>query len=171
MQAAYPEHKTLLNLLRLSDFATVIEFDDAEQRLYITFHAYASSARRSFIHFLDRGLMILLNLVMPLKRELDRLTRKREIPENCMDRSWVISELIHLESRDLPEITFWKRNRAPAPAPATPTNVALLSAATDDHDDAITITCHSQKPPECETMFTESTSRWLTMKNTTGNAF
>ena len=44
MQAAYSEHKTLLNLLRLSDFATVIEFDDDEKRLFSTFHVYASSA-------------------------------------------------------------------------------------------------------------------------------
>ena len=107
MQAAYSEQKTLLNLLRLSDFATVIEFDDAEQRLFSTFHAYAIRARRSSIDFLDRGLMILLNLPVPLKRELDRLARKREIPENCMDRCWVITELIRLESRDLPEFTFF----------------------------------------------------------------
>ena len=61
MQAAYSEQKTLLNMLRLSDFATVIKFDDAEQRLFSTFHAYAIRARRSSIDFLDRGLMILLN--------------------------------------------------------------------------------------------------------------
>ena len=30
MQAAYSEQKSLLNLLRLSDLATFIEFDDAE---------------------------------------------------------------------------------------------------------------------------------------------
>ena len=152
MQAAYSEQKTLLNLLRLSDFATVIEFDDAEQKLFSTFNAYASSARRSSIDFLDRGLMILLNLPVPLKRELDRLARKREIPENCMDRSWVISELIRLESRDLPEFTFWKRNKTPAPAPAAPTSVALLPAAADG--DAVTITCQSQRSPECEKTFT-----------------
>ena len=139
MQAAYSEQKTLLNLLRLSDFTTVIEFDDAEQRLFSTFHAYAIRARRSSIDFLDRDLMILLNLPVPLKRDLDCLARKRGIPENCMDRRWVISELIRLESRDLPEFTFWKRNKTPVPAPAAPTNVALLPAATDG--DAVTITC------------------------------
>ena len=62
--------------------------------------------------------MMLSNLPVPLKRELDRLARKGEVPENCMNRSWVISELVRLESRDLPEFTFWKRNR---PAPAAPT--------------------------------------------------
>ena len=72
--------------------------------------------------------MILLNLPVPLKRELDRLARKREFPENCMDRYWVISELIRLERRSLPEFTFWKRNKTPASAPAAPTNVALLPA-------------------------------------------
>ena len=169
MQAAYSEQKTLLNLLRLSDFATVVEFDDADQRIFSTFHAYASSARRSSIDFLDRGLMILLNLPVPLKRELDRLARKREIPENCMDRCWVITELIRLESRALPEFIFWKRNKTPAPAPAAPTDVALLPAATDD--DAVTITCLSQQSPGCEKTFTESTSRWLALKDSTGRAF
>ena len=54
-----------------------------------------------------------------------------------MDRSWVISELIRLERRSLPEFTFWKRNKTPASAPAAPTDVALLPAAADD--DAVTI--------------------------------
>ena len=68
-----------------------------------------------FKRCIDSTLMILLNLPVPLKRELDRLARKREIPENCMDRYWVISELIRLESRSLPEFTFWKRNKTPDP--------------------------------------------------------
>ena len=74
MQAAYSEQKTLLNLLRLSDFATVIEFDDAEQRIFNAFNAYASSARPSSIDFLDRGLMILLNLPVlgPLNLQITR---------------------------------------------------------------------------------------------------
>ena len=115
--------------------------------------------------------MILLNLPVPLKRELDRLARKRETPENCMDRSWVISELIRLEICDLylPEFTFWKRNKTPAPAPAAPTNVTLLPVAADDG--AVTITCHSQKSPGCEKTFTESTSRWLALKDNIGRAF
>ena len=44
IQAAYSEQKTLLNLLRLSDFATVIEFDDAEQKLFSTFNALVMPA-------------------------------------------------------------------------------------------------------------------------------
>ena len=56
-----------------------------------------------------------------------------------------------------------------APAPAAPTGVALLPAATDD--DAVTITCLSQKSPECEKTFTESTSRWLALKDSTGRPF
>ena len=80
-----------------------------------------------------------------------------------MDRCWVITELIRLESRDLPDFTFWKRNKTPASAPAAPTVVALLPAATDD--DKVTITCISQKSPECEKTFTESTSRWPGLAN------
>ena len=104
-----------------------------------------------------------------LKRKLDRLARKREIPENCMDRCWVLTELIRLESRALPESTFWKRNKTPAPAPGAPIGVALLPAATDD--DAVTISCLSQKSHECEKTFKESTSHWFALKDTTGKAF
>ena len=169
MQAAYSEHKTLLDLLRLSDFATVIEFDDAEQKIFSTFHAYASSARRSSIDFLDHGLMMLSNLPVPLKRELDRLARKGEVPENCMNRSWVISELVRLESRDLPEFTFWKRNRPAPAAPAAPTQMALLPVAADDE---ITVTCQLALDAKCEQTFTTSSSYWLSKKDpVTGRPF
>ena len=174
MQAAYSEHKTLLDLLRLSDFATVIEFDDAEQKIFSTFHAYASSARRSSIDFLDRGLMMLSNLPVPLKRELDRLARKGEVPENCMNRSWVISELVRLESRDLPEFTFWKRNR---PAPAAPTQMALLPLGLPTEEDTfagdeITVTCQLALATNCEQTFTTSSSYWLSKKDPiTGKPF
>ena len=170
MQAAYSEHKTLLDLLRLSDFATVIEFDDAEQKIFSTFHAYASSARRSSIDFLDRGLMMLSNLPVPLKRELDRLARKGEVPENCMNRSWVISELVRLESRDLPEFTFWKRSRPAPAAPAAPTQMALLPVAAAD--DEITVTCQLALDAKCEQTFTTSSSYWLSKKDpVTGRPF
>ena len=76
---------------------------------------------------------------------------------------------IRLESRDLPESTFWKRNKTPASAPAAPTAVALLPAAADD--DKVTVTCILQKSPDCEKTFTESTSRWLATKDSTGIAF
>ena len=115
---------------------------------------------------------MLSNLPVPLKRELDRLARKGEVPENCMNRSWVISELVRLESRDLPEFTFWKRNR-PAPAapdaPAAPTQMALLPVAADDE---ITVTCQLALASNCEQTFTASSSYWLSKKDPiTGKPF
>ena len=78
-----------------------------------------------------------------------------------------MSHLIRLEKRDQREYSFG--NKTKTPAPAAPTNVALLLAATDN--DAVTITFVSQKSPGCEKMFTESTSRWLVLKDTDGKAF
>ena len=110
---------------------------------------------------------MLKNLKTDHRRELDAYARKKKIPENAMDVHWVMSHLIRLEKRDQPEYSFW--NKTKTPAPAAPTDVALLPAATED--DAVTITCHSQRSPECEKTFTESTSRWLALKDTTGKAF
>ena len=42
------------------------------------------------------------NLPFLLRKELDDYPRKRNIPENCMDRDWVVIELLRLaiEKRD-----------------------------------------------------------------------
>ena len=80
----------------------------------------------------------------------------------------MISELVCLESRDLPESTFsfWKGKTS---APAAPTDVALLPVAESmcgpAADDAVTVTCQLQKSPECGKTFTGSTSRRLALKD------
>ena len=166
-QAAYTASRTLLLSLRVGNFISVAAFGDAEEQAFAIFDAYAQDARRSTIDLLDRGLLMLKNLKTDLRRELDAYARKKKIPENAMDVHWVISHLIRLEKRDQPESSFW--NKTKTPAPAAPTGVALLPAATED--DAVTKTCQSQKSPECEKTFTESTSRWNALKDSTGKAF
>jgi hypothetical protein len=166
-QAAYTASRTLLLSLHVGNFTSVAAFGDAEEQAFAIFDAYAQDARRSTIDCLDRCLQMLTHLKTDHRRELDAYARKKKIPENAMDVHWVMSHLIRLEKRDQPEYSFW--NKTETPAPAAPTGVALLPATTED--DAVTITCQSQRSPECEKTFTESTSRWLALKDPNGKTF
>jgi len=62
------------------------------------------------IDLLDGGLKMLQNLPFVLRKELDDYSRKRSIPENCMDRDWVVNELLRLEKRDQAVLSFWRQS-------------------------------------------------------------
>ena len=155
-QAAYTDSRALLLSPRIGNSASVTAFG--------VFDTYAQDARRSTVDCLGRGLLMLKNLKTDHQRGFDAYARKKGIPEDAMGVHWDMSHLARLEERDQPEHSFW--NKTKTPAPAAPTDVALLPAAT--MDDAATTTCPSQKSPECEETFTRSTSRWLALKDTSG---
>ena len=197
IQGAYTLSRRALLALQLSDFTSVQLFADTELEKHSIFQTYAITAQRSDIDLLDRGLKMLQNLPFLLRKELDDYSRKRSIPENCMDRDWVVNELLRLEKRDQAVFSFWRQSipeKPTAPAavqsnkPAAPTTNHLppTAALPVDADptpmqirgdpgasapDAVQIKCQSNTAADCRTTFHASPSHWKSITTRDGRAF
>ena len=197
IQGAYTLSRRALLALKLSDFTSVQLFADTELEKHSIFQTYAITAQRSDIDLLDRGLKMLQNLPFLLRKELDDYSRKRSIPENCMDRDWVVNELLRLEKRDQAVFSFWRQsipeqptapaaaqsnkpaapatNRLPPtaalPVDADPTPMQVRGDPGASAPDAVQIKCRSNTAADCRTTFHASPSHWNSITTRDGRAF
>ena len=158
LQAAYTTAKSSLLSIRIGDFISVTAFGDKEIQLFNIFDSYANSTQRSSIDMLDRGHNILCNLPTLIRKELDTDCRRYGIVENCMDRDWVINELLRLETRDNIQFSFWTKSKSTHPKPDQPT-LATMSTVSNTSD-TVEIKCQNKISPNCEKVCTTNPAYW-----------
>jgi hypothetical protein len=72
-------------------------FANTEEESFAYLETAGAAARRSVPDMLDRGLIILKSLPPNVKTYINKQAMKKSIPENMMDRDWVIDQIKRIE--------------------------------------------------------------------------
>lgn len=161
-----------------------------EEESFALYYAAAAAAHRSVPTNLDRGLKLLANLPINARSGIDKLSRKKAIPENLMDRDWVILQVSRIEQEANPKYTWSTASNDQncrrfatgdctygskckyLHAGVTPTTDSVsMSVALDDDPDMVEISCESHLSPECERVSTVSRTYWTNQKQPDGTPF
>ncbi len=191
LQQQYNASQALWRDVRLKSGMRSDHFATLEEEAFALYAVAASAAQRSVPSDLDRGLTILKTLPLPVRSGIDKLSRKKSVPENMMHREWVIAQVKRIELEDDPKYSWanltstGQRIDRPCYRFAagtctsgnacrfehnTPTNTPIASlvtgsTATETRD------CYLQISPDCETSFKVDPDYWASLKTADGKSF
>jgi hypothetical protein len=194
LQKAYSTAELRWKQHRLQSGTSIDQFDSEEDRLFADYAAAAADALRSVVTHLDRGLCLLKALPNTFKEGIEKFARKCTVPENLMDRDWVVSQLRRIEAELDPKYSwsgsgqicnqfqngacsFGDRcryqhiTRTNQPSNPDPKPADQPKSVQTKPTDQVEITCHLQISPDCERVFHESPSFWASKLDAQGKPY
>jgi len=195
LQQYYTKANMLWSGIRLKSGMKVDQFAVLENETFAQFAAAAAAAQRSVPSSLDRGLTILKSLPSNVRTGIDKLSRKKSVPENLMDRNWVVAHMKQIERESNPKYSwaissatnqqctrfmagtcnFGTTCRYLHTATLTPDlvpiqNSASMATAPTDPDN-VTITCLLKISDQCTKTFDTEPAYWASLKTADGKPF
>jgi hypothetical protein len=164
-----------------------------EEEAFARLISAGAAAQRSIPDQLDRGLTTLKNLPNNVKMGIEKQAKKKSLPENMMNRDWVMDQIKRMEQECKPKYS-WATTTTPTKQPclqfmhgnctfgnkcrfqhagiqefttANPPNASLFTAAPDDVD----IDCTLQMSPQCTKTFRTSPAYWAQRKTADGKPY
>jgi hypothetical protein len=164
-----------------------------EEEAFAVLQAAGAAACRSVPDELDRGLAILSNLPLTVRAFISKTSMKRSVPENMMNRNWVISQIKRIETESKPKYSWHTNTTATQKqcnnfqngnctygtscrfqhtmVQSSDSNTSLITAPTGPSADDISIECSLKHSPKCTATFKVSPSYYATLKTADGTPY
>jgi hypothetical protein len=195
LQKHYSITRDLWLSTRLTPDMKADSFAITEEESFSCFQAAAAAAQRSVPDQLDRGLAILKSLPTNVKTFIDKQSKKKSVPENMMNRDWVLTQIRRIEQESKSKYS-WATNESgicqkylngtcnygnkckfshdsavPANVAPQPTvSLATTHVAGTIAPDNVVIECALQNSG-CLKTFNMSPSHWATLRTADGQPF
>ena len=192
LQQQYSTSMNLWMKLRFSVNSKVGIFIARENEAFALLTSAAAAAGRSVPGPLDRGLSILKSLPTTTQTSIANFARKKNIPENRMNRDWVTIQIQRLERESAPQFSWANEtdttsnrtcNRFQSGTctsgdkckykhaiQVSDQNIIALPATSADSD-MVDIVCLLKHSPQCTPSFQESKSYWANITDPNGKPF